>query len=59
MNDEVKKVIEKLKETKELLKEFSTRDEAIEFLVKETGIAKEECSFAYDILIKLDLDKKV
>lgn len=27
---------------------------AIAFLVKETGISKEECSSAYDILMKLD-----
>lgn len=47
MSDEVKKVIEK----------FSTREEATEYLVDETKLSKEECSNAYDILIKIDFSK--
>ena len=58
-DDEVKKSIEKLKEVKELLEKFSTRDEAIEYLVKETNLSKEECSNAYDILIKIDFSKNI
>ena len=42
----------KLEEIKGLLKKFSNREEAIEFLVKETGISKEECTTAYDFFTK-------
>ena len=60
MSDEVAKYIEILKEVKnELLENFSTRDEAIEYLVKETNLSEEECSNAYDILIKIDFSKNV
>ncbi len=44
-------------ETKEVLKRFKSKKEAVNYLVKETGISKEECSSAYDILINLDLEK--
>lgn len=39
------------------MKKFSKREETIEFLVKETEIPKEECTFVYDFLLKLYLDK--
>ncbi len=54
MNNEVKKVIEKFKEVKNILKGFSTKDEAIEYLVNETKLSKEECSTAYDIIMKIE-----
>ena len=38
MNNEVKKVIEKFKEVKNILKDFSNKDEAIEYLVNETKL---------------------
>jgi len=57
MNNELKEVMEKLKEVKNVLEEFQTREEAIEFLVKETKLSKEECATAYDILIKINVDK--
>ncbi len=54
------KYIEKLQEVKkELLEKFSTREEAIEYLVKETNLSKEECSNAYDLLIKIDFSKNI
>ncbi len=60
MSDEVKQFIEKLKEVqKELQEKFSTREEAIEYLVKETNLSKEECSNAYDLLIKIDFSKNI
>lgn len=49
--------IKRLSEAKEILENFETKKEAVDYLVNETGINKEECSSAYDILIKLDLDK--
>jgi len=54
MNKEFKNVIEKFKEVKKILKDFSSKDEAIEYLVKETKLSKEECSTAYDIIIKIE-----
>lgn len=60
MSDEIAKYIEKLKEVKnELLENFSNRDEAIEYLVKETNLSEEECSDAYDILVKIDFSKNI
>ena len=60
MSDKVAKYIEKLKEVKnELLEKFSTRDEAIKYLVKETNLSEEECSNAYDILFKIDFSKNI
>ena len=50
--------IESLKESKKILRKFSSKEETIEFLVKEIGSSKEECTSAYDFLIKLDLDKQ-
>ena len=36
MNNEIKNVIEKFKEVKNILKEFASKDKAIEYLVRET-----------------------
>ncbi len=60
MSDEIAKYIERVKEVKnELLENFSDRDEAIEYLVKETNLSEEECSNAYDILVKIDFSKNI
>ena len=60
MSDELAKYIEILKEVKnELIENFSTRDEAIEYLVKETNLSEEECSNAYDLLAKIDFSKNI
>ena len=53
MNNEVKNAIEVFKEVRDILKKFDNRDEAIEYLIKETKLSKEECSTAYDIIIKI------
>lgn len=53
MNNEVKRVIEKFKEVKYILKGFADKDKAIGYLVKETKLSKEECSTAYDIIMKI------
>ena len=54
MNNEVTKVIEKFKEVKNILKDFPNKDEAIEYLVNETKLSKEDCSTAYDIIMKIE-----
>lgn len=54
MNIEVQNVIEKFREVRDLLKNFDNKDEAVEFLVNETKLTKEECSMAYDIIMKVE-----
>ena len=54
MNTEIKDVIEKFKEVRDILKKFDNRDEAIEYLINETKLSKEECSIAYDIIMKIE-----
>ena len=54
MNNEVKNAIEVFKEVRDILKKFDNRDEAIEYLVNETKLSKEECSTAYDIIMKIE-----
>ena len=54
MNSEIQKVFEKFKEVRDILKKFDTKDEAIEFLINETKLSKEECSTAYDIIMKIE-----
>lgn len=54
MNTEIQVVIDKFKEVKDILKKFDSKDEAIEYLVNETKLSKEECSTAYDIIIKIE-----
>lgn len=54
MNTEIQAVTPKFKEVRDILKKFDNRDEAIEYLVNETKLSKEECSTAYDIIIKME-----
>ncbi len=54
MDNEIKNVIGKFKEVKNILKNFASKDEAIEYLVNETKLSKEECSTAYDIIMKIE-----
>jgi len=44
----IDETIKKMTKVKGLLKKFDSRDKAIEYLVKETKLSKEECSMAYD-----------
>ena len=54
MNNEIKTIIEKFKAVRDILKRFSNREKAIEYLVSETKLSKEECSTAYDIIMKIE-----
>lgn len=54
MNNEIQTVIEKFREVRDLLKKFDNKDGAIEFLVNKTKLSKEECSTAYDIIMKIE-----
>jgi len=54
MDNEVKNVIDKFKEVKNILKGFVSKDEVVESLMKETKLPKEECSNVYDTFIKIE-----
>lgn len=54
MDNEIQAIIEKFKEVRDILKDFNNRNEAIEFLINETKLSKEECSTAYDVIIKIE-----
>ncbi len=45
--------IDKIKEIKDILKKFDNKEKAIEYLVNETKLSKEECAVAYDIIMKI------
>lgn len=54
---EFRNYISKLKESKRILNRFTTKKEAVDYLIRETGLPKEECSNAYDIITKIDFNK--
>lgn len=54
MNTKIQTTIEKFKEVRDILKKFDNKDEAIEYLANETKLSKEECSTAYDIIVKIE-----
>ena len=54
MNNDVQSIIEKTNEVRHILKSFENKDKAVEYLVNETKLSKEECSTAYDIIIKIE-----
>lgn len=53
MGEELKNAMDRLTEIKALLLDFSSRDEAIQYLVTQTKLTQEECSAAYDFFMKL------
>jgi len=55
--DEFRTYIKRLKDFKTQISQFENKEAAINYLMKETGLSKEECSRAYDIAIKIDFDK--
>lgn len=57
MNKDIKQVEEHLKYVKKILQSFKTKEEAIDYLVKETKLPREECDRAYDILIKIKVEE--
>jgi len=54
MNNEIQTIIEKFKVIRDILKRFDNREKAIEYLVSETKLTKDECSAAYDIIMKIE-----
>lgn len=47
----------KMREFKKIMSQFKNKNEAIKYLVDETGLSKQECSEAYNFIINLDLEK--
>ncbi len=56
-SEEFHHTLNSFKEAKHLISGFTTKKEAVDYLIKETGLSKRECADAYDIIIKLDFDK--
>lgn len=55
--EEFKNALLKMSETTVMLSKFKSKEAAVEYLAKETGIAAKECSDAYDFYFKL-FDRK-
>ena len=55
--DEFKSSMQGLKQFKEVISKFENKNEAIKYLIKKTGLSKQECKAAYDFVIKTDFDK--
>ena len=51
---ELRKAISRLEESRELLSVFAEKKDAVEYLVKETGLSEKECLNAYVFLMNLD-----
>lgn len=51
--DEFDNALSRMAEVTIMLKAFNTKEEAVDFLMKETDISFEECSKAYDYYINL------
>lgn len=56
--EDFRKAIKKLKEFKVTMNHFETKDEALNYLAKETGLPKHECQEAFNFIMNLDLEKK-
>lgn len=55
--EEFQNPITRLKELKAKMNTFSSKKEAIEYLIKSTNLPKEECTKAYNFLMNLDIEK--
>lgn len=51
MKDDLEKAIASFKEVKKILEGFTSREEAVMYLVKMTDLPYEECERAYDIFV--------
>lgn len=55
--DDFRKYIKSMKEFKNIIERFNSKDDAIEYLINETGLTKEECELAYSNIKNIDFDK--
>lgn len=56
MDKKIKDAVNALKEVKDILQKFSSEEEGVEYLVKETGLSKKECTSAYKFIIKTNFN---
>ena len=56
MDKKIKDEVNALKEVKDILEKFSNEEEGVEYLVNETGLSKEECTSAYNFIIKTNFN---
>lgn len=52
-----KAYLKSLEEFKEKMLQFKNKKEAVNYLVKETGLKKQDCSEAYDMIMQINLTK--
>lgn len=57
-NYELRKAISRLEESRELLSGFVEKKDAVEYLVRETGLSEKECSKTYDFLMNIDISRR-
>lgn len=55
--DDFRKYIRSMKEFKKAMNMFDSKEETINYLVKETGLSKQECTEAYNSIMKIDFNK--
>lgn len=55
--EEFRNYVNKQKEFKKIISKFDSKDQAIDYLVNETGLSREECSCAYDLTMKINYEK--
>jgi len=55
--NEFRTYIQRLEEFKKIMSKFKSKNEAINYLMEETGLSKQECKDAYDFILKIDFSK--
>ena len=55
--EEFRSSVDRLEEFQQTMKGFSSKRDAIQYLIKETNLSKKECIEAYDFIMKLDLKR--
>lgn len=55
--DEFRSYIQNLKEFKKIVSKFESKNDAINYMIEETGLSKQECEDAYKFAMKIDFDK--
>ena len=51
--DEFGNALDRMSYAVTILKSFSTKEEAVNYMMKETDLSYDECSYAYDFYINL------
>ena len=54
--EEFRNSMNSMRKFKKVMSQFKNKNEAIKYLVNETGLSKQECSEAYNFIMNLDLE---